>query len=173
MTGGGSSIPEVQRLLAVLAAGRRCAEAGTAFGEGAAAIAETAASLVTVEPDEGRAEIARERLAGFGNVELVIGDWREELPPRGPFELVFLDGGGWKRDPYRLGPLGIDLLEPGGLLLVDDMTPGRPGPDAVRDFLFGHPDLVSVELLTTPATAVLLGVKPLTRRRTDAVQLTG
>jgi hypothetical protein len=30
LTGGGSSLPEVQRLLAVLAAGRRCAETGTA-----------------------------------------------------------------------------------------------------------------------------------------------
>src|SRR5205085_12101399 len=49
VTGGGSSLPEVQRLLAVLAAGRRCAEVGTAFGEGALAIASTAASLVTVE----------------------------------------------------------------------------------------------------------------------------
>ena len=51
MTGGGSSLPEVQRLLAVLAAGKRCAETGTAFGEGAAAIASTAVSLVTVESE--------------------------------------------------------------------------------------------------------------------------
>ena len=51
MTGGGSSIPKVQRLLAVLATGRRAAEVGTAFGEGADAIASTAASLVTVEID--------------------------------------------------------------------------------------------------------------------------
>jgi predicted O-methyltransferase YrrM len=42
MTAGGSSIPEVQRLLRVLATGRRVAEAGTAFGEGAAAMADTA-----------------------------------------------------------------------------------------------------------------------------------
>src|SRR5205085_552097 len=55
VTAGGSSLPAVQRLLAVLAVGRRCAETGTAFGEGAAAIASTAASLVTVERDEGRA----------------------------------------------------------------------------------------------------------------------
>ena len=70
MTAGGSSLPEVQRLLAVLAAGRRCAETGTAFGEGAAAIASTAASLVTVESDHVRAEIARARLDGLPNVEL-------------------------------------------------------------------------------------------------------
>jgi predicted O-methyltransferase YrrM len=159
VTGGGSSIPEVQGLLAVLAARRRCAEAGTAFGEGAAAIASTAASLVTVELDPERAAVARERLSDFENVELVVGDWREELPPRGPFELVFLDGGGWKHDPFTLGPLGIDLLAPGGLLVADDMTPGRPGPDPVRDFLFGHPELVAVEILTTPATAALVAAR--------------
>jgi protein-L-isoaspartate O-methyltransferase len=52
----------VQRLLAVLAVGRRCAETGTAFGEGAAAIASTAHSLVTVESDAERAQAAAERL---------------------------------------------------------------------------------------------------------------
>ncbi len=47
MTGGGSSLLEVQRLRAVLAAGRRCAEVGTAFGEGAAAMASTALTRQT------------------------------------------------------------------------------------------------------------------------------
>lgn len=159
MTGGGSSIPEVQRLLAVLAAGRRCAEAGTAFGEGAAAIASTAASLVTVERDPSRAEIARERLRGLANVELVVGDWLDELPPRGPFELVFLDGGGWKHDPFTFGPLGVALVASGGLLVADDMTPGRPGPDPVREFLFGHPQLAATEILTTPTTSALVAAK--------------
>jgi predicted O-methyltransferase YrrM len=159
VTGGSSSLPEVQRLLSVLAVGRRCAEAGTAFGEGAAAIASTAASLVTVELDHERAAIARERLSGLENVELMTGDWREELPPRGPFELVFLDGGGWKHDPFRLAPPGVDLLAPGGILVTDDMTPGRPEPDPVRDFLFGHPGLVATEILTTPRTSAIVVAK--------------
>ena len=159
MTGGGSSIPEVQRLLAVLATGRRCAEAGTAFGEGAAAMAGTAASLVTVERDRERAAIARERLGAFANVDLVVGDWRDELPPRGPFELVFLDGGGWKHDPFALGPPGVDLVAPGGILVTDDMTPGRPGPDPVREFLFGHAELVATEILTTPHTSAIVAAR--------------
>ncbi len=58
MTVGGSSISEVQSLLSTLAVGKRCAEAGTAFGKGAEAMARTARSLVTVEIDEGRAEIS-------------------------------------------------------------------------------------------------------------------
>jgi predicted O-methyltransferase YrrM len=157
MTAGGSSLPEVQRLLAVLAAGKRCAEMGTAFGEGAAAIASTAASLVTVELDPERAAAARERLAGLDNVELVEGDWRDVLPQRAPFELLFLDSGDWKEEPFR--QQALDLVEPGGLLVKDDLTPGRPGPDPLRDWFFGHPDLVATEILTMPAAAAILATK--------------
>jgi predicted O-methyltransferase YrrM len=61
VTGGGSSLPEVQALLRALATGRHVAEIGTAFGEGAAAMAEAAPSVVTVERDPERARVARER----------------------------------------------------------------------------------------------------------------
>ena len=157
MTGGGSSIPEVQRLLAVLAAGKRCAELGSAYGEGAAAIASTAASLVTVERDPDRIALARERLAGVDNVELLEGDWRDLLPQRGPFELVFLDSGDWKEEPAR--QQALDLVDPGGLLLKDDMTPGFAGPDPLREWFFGHADLVATEILTTPETAAIVAAK--------------
>jgi predicted O-methyltransferase YrrM len=154
MTGGGSSLVEVQRLLAVLAAGRRCAEVGTAFGEGAAAMASTAASLVTVELDRERASIASERLRGFPNVDLLIGDWREHLPQRAPFELLFFDGG-----RFEEAPDAIDLVGPGGLIVKDDLTPDREGPDPVRELLFNHPELVAVEVLLTPQTAAVLAVR--------------
>jgi predicted O-methyltransferase YrrM len=154
MTGGGSSLVEVQRLLAVLAAGRRCAEVGTAFGEGAAAMASTAASLVTVELDRERASIASERVRGFPNVDLLIGDWREHLPQRAPFELLFFDGG-----RFEEAPDAIDLVGPGGLIVKDDLTPDREGPDPVRELLFNHPELVAVEVLLTPQTAAVLAVR--------------
>ena len=154
MTGGGSSLPEVQRLLAVLAAGRRCAETGTAFGEGAAAIASTAASLVTVERDPERASVARERLREYTNVELFVGDWRDFLPQRAPFDFLFFDAGRFDESPEV-----VDLLAPGGLLLKDDLTPGWPGPDPVRELLFGHPKLVAVEILTTPQTAAVVAAR--------------
>jgi predicted O-methyltransferase YrrM len=154
VTVGGSSLPEVQRLLAVLAAGRRCAETGTAFGECAAAIASTAISLVTVERDPDRAVVAAERLRGLENVEFAVGDWRDVLPARGPFEFVFFDAG-------RLdeAPVAVDLLAPGGLLLKDDLSPDWPEPDPIRELLFGHPDLVAVEILTTPQTAAVLAAR--------------
>lgn len=127
MTAGGSSLPEVQKLLAVLAAGRRCAETGTAFGEGAAAIASTAASLVTVERDPERAATARERLDGLANVDLHVGDWRDVLPQRAPFEFLFFDAG-----LIYETPTVVDLLASDGFLVKDDMTPDWPGPDPVR-----------------------------------------
>ena len=159
MTHGGTSLPEVQRLLAVLAAGRHVGEAGTAFGEGAAAMAGTARSVVSVELDAERAAIAARRLEPFSNVELLVGDWSELLPPRGPFGLVFLDGGGFKHAPTERNDLVLALLEPGGLLVMDDMTPGRPGPDPVREWAFGHPELEAVEILTTSETSALLLVR--------------
>jgi predicted O-methyltransferase YrrM len=154
LTAGGSSLPEVRRLLSVLAAGRRCAETGTAFGEGAAAIASTAASLVTVEADPERAEVARRRLDAFGNATLVVGDWREVLPSHAPFDFLFFDAGHIHESPHV-----VDLLAPGGLLAKDDLTPNRPGPDAVRAFLFDHPELIAVEILTTPPTAAIVASK--------------
>ena len=156
MTGGGSSIPEVQRLLGVLAAGRRVAEAGTAFGEGAEAMARTARSVVTVELDRERASVAAERLAPYANVELLVGDWRELLPPRGRFGLLFLDAGGFKHAPEESGDLVFGLLEPGGLLVLDDLTPGRTEFDPVRAWAHGHTGLRAAEILTTPSSAALL-----------------
>ena len=157
MTAGGSSIPEVRRLLAVLAAGKRAAEIGTAFGLGAEALASTAREVVTVEMDPERAREARVRLEGRPNVELLVGDWAELLPRRGPFELLFMDGAGWKFD-LRQAARMLELVAPGGLAVVDDMTPGY-GPDPVRDFFFGNPELVAVEILTTPETAALLATR--------------
>ena len=153
MTGGDHSIPEVHRLLAVLAAGRRCGEIGTAYGGGAEAIASTARSLVTVEVDPERAAAAREKLASRAHVQVLVGDWRAQLPPHGPFDVVFVDGGGpeTKTDPGIL-----ELVVPGGLLVMDDLTPGLPGPDPVRELWSSHPGAVATEILTTPATAALL-----------------
>ena len=156
MTGGGSSIPEVQQLLRVLAAGKRVAEAGTAFGEGAAAMAETALSVVTVEIDPERARAAAERLESLSNVELLVGAWEEVLPPRAPFDLVFHDAGNFKRAPEVYGETVLDLLTSGGLLVLDDLTPGRTGPDAIRDWARSHPQAVTAEVLTTPTTSAIV-----------------
>jgi predicted O-methyltransferase YrrM len=159
VTAGATAIPEVQALLRALAAGRDVAEMGTAFGETAAVIAETARSVVTVERDPERIAVARERLAGIANVELLEGDVSEMLRGRGPFGLVFVDGG--LRPVTELKRQAIlALVEPGGIIVKDDMTPGRPVEgDEVREFLLRDPRLAAAEILATPEMAVIVAVK--------------
>lgn len=158
VTGGGSSTPAVQRLVATLVAskpGGRIAEIGTAFGEGALAIAGAlagGASFVTVEVDAGRAEQARAALAGTP-AEVVVGDWREVLPARGPFDLVFADGG-------VAYDLVADLLAPGGIVVKDDLTPGRAVTgDATREALLLDGRLVATEILVAPDMAAIVAVR--------------
>jgi len=157
----GSSIPEVGRLLHVLAGQRgriRAGEIGTGSGVGAAWIVSAlppAVSFVTVELDAALASSAARLFAEDANVTVLQGDWHEALPPEAPFDLLFYDGGG-KQDPERDGEQVIGLLIPGGTVVLDDLTPGRPGPDPVREFWLGHPALASTEVLTTPATAAIV-----------------
>jgi predicted O-methyltransferase YrrM len=154
MTDGGSSIPAVRSLLRALAAGRDVAELGTAFGEGAAAMAETARSVVTVERDADRAAVARERLAGLDNVEAMEGDAYELLRGRGPFGLVFADGGVYDWEAI------MRLLAHGGVLVKDDLTPGSPvDGDPVREFLLRDPRLAAAEIQTTPTAAAIVAVR--------------
>jgi len=118
-------------------------------------MAETARSVLTVELDADRAARSRERLAGCANVETLEGDWRESVRGRGPFGLVFADGG----SPIDWEAI-LALLEPGGLLVKDDLTPGRAvDGDSVREFLLRDPRLAAVEMLTTPTTAAIVAVR--------------
>ena len=138
-----------------LAAGRDVAELGAAFGETAALLAETAHSVVTVERDPERAAVARRRLAGLVEVELLEGDSYEQLHGRGPFGLVFADGG----RPYDWEAI-LELVEPGGLIVKDDLTPGRPvDGDPVREFLLRDPRLAGAEILATPEMAVIVAAR--------------
>jgi predicted O-methyltransferase YrrM len=159
-----SSIPEVGRLLHVLAGQRgraRVGEIGTGTGVGAAWIVSAlppAVPFVTVELDAGLAAAATGLLAEDENVKVLHGDWHELLPPEAPFDLLFYDGGG-KQRPDLDGEHVIGLLVPGGTVVLDDLTPGRPGPDLVREFWLGHPQLAAIELLTTPNTATILAIR--------------
>lgn len=159
MTAGAYSIPEVQRLLATLVAskpGGRVAEIGTAYGEGARAIVDALpadATFVTVEIDRKRAAHAREALAGT-RAEVLEGDWRDLLPQRGPFDLLFADGG---RD-YELV---IDLLAPGGIVVKDDLSPDWPAKesDPTRRALLADPRVEAIEILVREDMAAIVAVR--------------
>ena len=159
-----SSIPEVGRLLHVLAAQRgraRVGEIGTGTGVGAAWIVSALppeVPFVTVELDADRAAAASELFADDENAKVLHGDWHELMPPEAPFDLLFYDGGG-KQNPELDGEEVIGLLAPGGTVVLDDLTPGRTRPDPVREFWLEHPRLVAIELLTTPKAAVILAIR--------------
>jgi predicted O-methyltransferase YrrM len=154
MTGGGSSLPEVRALLRVLAAGRDVVELGTAFGEGAAAMSETARSVVTVERDHERAAIAHARLAGLATSSC------SRVTPTSSCAAAARSGSCSPTAAATTGRAILELVAPGGLIVKDDLTPGRPvAGDAVREFLFGDPRLAAVEISVTPASAAIVAVK--------------
>ena len=158
-----SCIREVGLLLHVLAAQRgrsRVGELGTGCGVGAAWIVSAlppAVPFVTVEADERRARAAADLFAADENVRVLHGDWHELMPPEAPFDLLFLDSG--KQHPEVDGEEVVGLLAPGATIVMDDLTPGRPGPDPVREFWLNHPELAALEILTTPKTAAIVGTR--------------
>lgn len=166
--GGGPScsLPEIGRLLATLVASRpggRIAEVGTGVGVGAAWMASGlagGATLLTVEFDPERAAAAAALFEEHEDVTVLAGDARRLLPPMGPFDLVFADGG------YGYGEDLVELVAVGGLLVLDDLTPEeqrneatRAAPDPKRDLVFGSPRLLGVELRTTPTDGALLATR--------------
>jgi predicted O-methyltransferase YrrM len=149
-----ASLPGVGRFLAMLAAGchgGRIGEIGTGVGIGTAWMAGAMpadCTLVTVEIDARRAAAAAQLLASDRRIRVLKGDARELLPPCGPFDLLFADGG-W-RDPAGLSGL-VDLLRIGGQIVMDDVTPlldsAPPEHDVKRAFFFGDPRLFSTEVV--------------------------
>ena len=152
MTDGGTALPEAHALLRVLAFDRDVLELGSAFGVGAAALAETARSVTTIECDVQRAAAARERVRDLPNVRVLEGDWREVATGR--YGLVFADAGQY--DFERI----LDLTEGGGFIVKDDLTPGRPvDGDPVREFLLRDRRLVATELLLRADVAAIVAVR--------------
>jgi predicted O-methyltransferase YrrM len=150
-----ASLTGVGRFLAMLAAGcagGRIGELGTGTGVGAAWIASAMpadCTLVTAEIDPDLASAARQLLAADHRVEVITGDARQAISGRGPFDLLFADGGGG--DSAGL----VNLLRIGGRIVMDDVTPHEALPpdspfrasDPKREFFFGDPRLLSVEVV--------------------------
>lgn len=158
-----SCSPETGWLLHVLAGSRgrsRVAELGTGAGVGAAWIVsalDPAIPFFTAEADPRLAAAARKLFGADDNVHVLEGDWNEVLPPQAPFDLVFLDAA--KQRPDLDGEDVLGLLTPRGLVVLDDLTPGRETADPVREFWLGHPDLAAVEVAVSRREAVILAVR--------------
>jgi predicted O-methyltransferase YrrM len=153
-----SCSPETGRLLQVLAGSRgleRVAEIGTGCGVGSAwllSALDPDVAFYTVELDDERAAAAAELLAEDEAATVLHGDWREVLAEEAPFDLLFADGG---RAKYHEEVVG--LLAPGGMLVLDDLTPGYTDPDPVRELWLRHPRLIAVELQVSSREAAVVG----------------
>ncbi len=162
-----SCLPAVGRLLRLTAAakpGGVIAESGTGSGVGTAWLHSglgAGARLVTVERE---AELARRAAGIFADddrVSVLTGDWRL-LERHAPFDVFFCDGGGKRDAPEQV----VELLAPGGVLVLDDFTPSPHWPprfegevDELRLFYLTHPDLDATEVLTTPTTSAVVAAR--------------
>lgn len=108
---------------------KRILEIGTAVGYSALLMAQVmppGACITTIEKYEPRIELARKHFATAGQeagITLIEGDAGEvllRLP--GPFDFVFMDAA--KGQYIRWLPQIIKLLEPGGVLLSDNVLQG-------------------------------------------------
>ncbi|MEV5435538.1 class I SAM-dependent methyltransferase [Streptomyces sp. NPDC052682] len=162
-----SCLPEVGRLLRLAAAAKPrgvIAESGTGSGVGTAWLHSglgADARLVTVERDEELARRAAEVFADDDRVSVLVGDWRL-IERHAPFDVFFCDGGGKRDDPGTV----VELLAPGGLLILDDFTPSAQWPpvfegevDELRLFYLTHPDLEATEVLTTPSSSAVVAAR--------------
>lgn len=162
-----SSRLETGRLLAALAASRtgRLGECGTGCGVGAAWLSSAAregSSVVTAELDPDLADAVADLFNEDPKVDVITGDWAS-LRHSGPFSLLFLD----VAEAKRSGADEVaDLLEPGGVVVLDDFTPSACWPpiydgrvDTVREGWLTDARFTTVEVMVTDDAAVLIAAK--------------
>ncbi|MFF0227690.1 O-methyltransferase [Streptomyces sp. NPDC004629] len=156
-----SCLPGVGQLLATLAASTSVRpdavvlELGTGAGVGTAWLTHglaPGARLITVEADAERATAVGALFAGEPRVSVVHSDWHAVEPPRGGACLLFADAGLRHEIHPPAWDAIVDLLDIGGLLVFDDLTPpGGPtlldNEEDKRRFVFGHPRLRGVEVV--------------------------
>jgi predicted O-methyltransferase YrrM len=125
--------PDSGRLLFALVApnaGCEVLEIGSSHGYSTIWLAAAARILggrvVTLEQEPGKIEVWRRNIADAGLeewVELVAGDAKETLPDlEDGFDVVFLDA--WKDDYEVLFELARTKLDPGGVVVADNVTTG-------------------------------------------------
>jgi predicted O-methyltransferase YrrM len=158
---------ETGRLLAALAATRTgtLAEFGTGTGVGTAWLrsgVREGAKILTAELEPKLAKAAAEIFEGDAQVEVKAADW-STLREDGPFSLLFLDA----REPKDSGAdTIIDLVEPGGVVVLDDFTPCESWPpifagrvDVLREQWLTDERFTTVEVMVASDASVLIATK--------------
>jgi predicted O-methyltransferase YrrM len=158
---------ETGRLLAALSATRTgtMAEFGTGCGVGTAWLRSGLrgdATILTAELDAKLADAAAEIFEDDPQVEVRSADW-STLLDQGPFSLLFLDSG----EPTEVGVDRVaDLVEEGGLVVLDDFTPCEMWPpvtygrvDALREQWLTDERFTAVEVMVAPDASVVIATR--------------
>lgn len=105
---------------------KRILEIGTYTGYSALCLAEglqKGGTLLTIEKQEELIPVIEEYISKSGNGDVIqarIGDAMEILPSLSPgYDLIFLDADKERYPDYL--PLIINLIRPGGIILIDNM----------------------------------------------------
>jgi predicted O-methyltransferase YrrM len=156
---------ETGRLLAALAASRTgtLAEFGTGCGVGSAWLASgmnQQSRVVTAEVAPRLAAEVATLFAADDRVEVVAGDW-SALDQFAPFALLFVDVRDAKQSPDGIA----DLMEPGGMVVLDDFTPCASWPpvyagrvDVMREQWLTDERFTSVEVMVSTDSSVVVAV---------------
>ena len=158
---------ETGRLLATLAATRAgtLAEFGTGTGVGTAWLrsgVRPEARILTAELEPTLADAAAQIFEDDPQVEVRAADW-DTLRDQGPFSLLFLDSG----DPEAVRVDAVaDLVEPGGIVVLDDLTPCEQWPpvaygrvDTLREEWLTDERFTTVEVLVASDAATLIATR--------------
>ena len=159
---------ETGRLLAALAAtrGGTMAEFGTGCGVGTAwlrsGVRGDSVRILTAELDPKLAGAAADIFADDPQVEVLAADW-STLRNKGPYSLLFLD----PSSPEDAGVDSVaDLVEPGGIVVMDDFTPCEMWPpitagrvDTLRETWLTDDRFTAVEVMVAPDASALIATK--------------
>jgi predicted O-methyltransferase YrrM len=159
---------ETGRLLATLAAtrGGTMAEFGTGCGVGTAwlrsGVRNGSTRILTAELEPKLAAAAAEIFTDDPLVDVLTADW-STLTDKGPFSLLFLDSG----DPAAVRVDAIaDLVEPGGIVVLDDFTPCEMWPpvtggrvDTLREEWLTDERFTAVEVMIAPDASALIATR--------------
>lgn len=152
-SGARAYVPLIQALAAQVRGGV-IGEMGTGAGIGTAWISLATSPdtrIVTIDIDEARATAVRELFADYANVTVLQGD-ALEIADHGPFDLLYADAPPGKVTDQDVA---VAMMKPGGLILLDDLTPGRDD----LGWWLECPDLVTATIWVTPELGAILAVR--------------
>ena len=169
-----NSFPRTGALLRLLAAskpGGHFLELGTGIGMGLAWLRQgmnAHARLVTVEPETGYLEIAKNAFAGDERIEFLEQtgeEFLEQATRRTKFDLIFADAWPGKYSHFEQA---LHCLAPGGLYVIDDLLPQANWPeghqenvDQLAQRLRALPGMIRLELEWCSGLVILASTQEL------------